>query len=80
MHAFYHERIEDVLKGPATTVTHGTNHKHYKQIKKYLLVTDIDTTSRLKLKASQKHCKHCLGHGHKISSSSDEDIDDYGMT
>ena len=41
---------------------------------------DIDTVSRLNLKLGQKLCKHCLERAHKISSSSDEDMNEYGVT
>ena len=61
----------------AIVVIHGPNITN--KIKKYLRVIDIDTASRLNLQPGQKLCKHCLEHAHKISSSSDEDINEYGM-
>ena len=54
--------------------------KHHKQIRQYLRIIGIDTASRLNLKPGQELCKYCLERAHKISSSSDEDMNEYGMT
>ena len=50
--------------------------KHHKQINTSL----SHTASTLNLKHAKKLCKHCLECPHKISSSSDEDMDNYGLT